>query len=97
MNNVLSLFRLMLKNKADRATRALLREISRDNVELFSSLDSGKEPTNESTKDSPKDSPKESVKISAKDSKDSLKDVSKDSFNEPTSSRIVGTDSSGNN
>ena len=34
------LFRLMLKNKADRATRALLREISRDNVDLFSSLDS---------------------------------------------------------
>lgn len=30
----------MLKNKADRATRALLREISRDNVDLFSSFDS---------------------------------------------------------
>ena len=29
----------MLKNKADRATRALLREISRDNVDLFSSFD----------------------------------------------------------
>ena len=33
-------FRLMLRNKADRATRALLREISRDNVDLFSSFDS---------------------------------------------------------
>lgn len=30
----------MLRNKADRATRALLREISRDNVDLFSSFDS---------------------------------------------------------
>lgn len=33
-------YRLMLRNKADRATRALLREISRDNVDLFSSFDS---------------------------------------------------------
>lgn len=30
----------MLRNKADRATRALLREISRDNVDLFTSFDS---------------------------------------------------------
>ena len=29
----------MLRNKADRATRALLREISRDNVDLFTSLE----------------------------------------------------------
>ena len=32
----------MLRNKADRATRALLREISRDNVDLFSSFESTK-------------------------------------------------------
>ena len=39
------LHRQMLKNKADRATRALLREISRDNVELFSSFDSSRSRT----------------------------------------------------
>jgi len=82
----------MLKNKADRATRALLREISRDNVELFSALDSAKESSKESIKDSPKDL----VRNSAKDSKDSTKDVSKDSSKEPTSSRTVSADLPGN-
>lgn len=45
--------RLMLRNKADRATRALLREISRDNVDLFSSFESTKSvPTRTSSADS---------------------------------------------
>lgn len=43
----------MLRNKADRATRALLREISRDNVDLFSSFESTKSvPTRASSADS---------------------------------------------
>lgn len=45
--------RLMLRNKADRATRALLREISRDNVDLFSSFESTRSvPTRASSVDS---------------------------------------------
>lgn len=44
---------LMLRNKADRATRALLREISRDNVDLFSSFESTKSlPTRTSSEES---------------------------------------------
>ncbi|KAI9552769.1 hypothetical protein GHT06_020649 [Daphnia sinensis] len=44
---------LMLRNKADRATRALLREISRDNVDLFSSFESTRSvPTRASSVDS---------------------------------------------
>jgi hypothetical protein len=43
----------MLRNKADRATRALLREISRDNVDLFSSFESTRSvPTRASSVDS---------------------------------------------
>ena len=43
----------MLRNKADRATRALLREISRDNVDLFSSFDSSRSvPTRSASADS---------------------------------------------
>jgi hypothetical protein len=52
-HQVFCLIRLMLRNKADRATRALLREISRDNVDLFSSFESTKSvPTRTSSIDS---------------------------------------------
>lgn len=44
---------MMLRNKADRATRALLREISRDNVDLFTSFDSTRNRNSDSSAISP--------------------------------------------